>query len=148
MDVLIKVGAVDDETQAYIPLCSVFKRFHNGVVAPAPRPVHVEVLKGKQNFGIGTVQDLHEFVNAVVGTDQEGGFKITLNAGGGLSDNSGRFWHGPTGGCIGGLNGRDMAFRLIFIEGEVIEHHGGQPFVFNEDTPVSIAGVARCWMGG
>ena len=41
-----------------------------------------------------------------------------------------------------------MAFRLIFIEGEVIEHHGGQAFVFNEDTPVPIAGVARCWMGG
>ena len=123
LDVLVEVRSVDNESDLNAPFSSVFKSGYDGVFSPTVGPIHVEVLQREENFFFGAVKHVHQFVDAVVRANEQGGIVVARDAARSLADDRPGVRHGPSVRSICKRNGRDVGFEVILVKGKVLEHH-------------------------
>ena len=139
LHVVVEVGAVEGHAETDAALSSIVHRGKEGIVAPAPGPVHLEVLEREQGFALCGVEHAHQAKDAVVGTGQHvaarrPSHRLNFGAAEGL-----RRIEGPAGGCTGARRPNVDACGVT-VHRQQFAERGGKLRAVDQQTPVPVAG--------
>ena len=119
LDVLIEISSVENQPQSDTTLCGVFKCTHNRVFTPAIGPIHVQVLQGKENFFLRTIEHFYHGIDAIVRAYQEGCFIIACEARRRVSKYRTRCGECPPCRCISSGNCSNVAAGIVLVKSEM-----------------------------
>ena len=147
LNAVVEVRSVDDEAQANPSCRSILQRRDDGVLSPAVRPVHVQVLQRQQHFAVGVVKQRNKAADAGVGAHEELSFERSVHSLSRGADEGVGIGETPIRRAVARCNGNEMVALRVLIEREVLVHHGRNADIVNQCSPLTVPRCPRFWQG-